>query len=740
MLVLVFVSAFAWMMKISTSSKARFNLILLHIPVIAFLLVYIASTFFSLWRFGSFWGWPLDTSASLLTLIGLFLLYILLSNVLEKKEVFYSTIILGVSSFIAILYGILQLFGRFIILLPFTQSASFNTVGSVNTLALFVAVMVPLFVVLAMVNKRVLRGVFVIALLASVMLLIMIDFSPAWWVLVIGSAALMAIGMQKRDVFDNRWLIIPMFFLAIALLFNFFNIQVPTHGSKSIEVYLAQKPSWIVSWETVKESPVLGSGPGTFVYDFAKHEKAEWFNNTNFWNVRFNSAGSKPANLLATTGVLGIISFLAVVGFAVFYGIKLLFFPKKEQQEENSSQMWMIGAGMFVSFLALIGGYALYKSNLSLEFLFFLLIGGIAALISTEKKEIKLKASSWVNLVATFVFTIVFIFGLGLLILEGQRYVAEVEYKQGTVAWARGETDQAVSKIEKAARTNPNNDLYWRELSQIYLRKVGVDAAREDLSQAQKNQRIQLLVSNAIASSKAASDVNSANVANWSVRGFVYQNLIGRVEGVGDWALSSYSKASELEPTNPYYPTQSGVALLNMASMASKEKEREMKISSAKNKFRKALELKSNYAPARFQLALAFQMEDNLEGAIAELKEAKRVAPMDVGLAFQLGIVYYQQGEYQSAQQELERAVGIDPNYANALYFLGLTYDQRGMKGEAVRVMEKLAELNPGNEQIQKVLNNLKEGKDALTGLRQPQQAPVQENPPEIESEEETEE
>ncbi len=739
LIVLVFISAFAWMMKISTSSKARFNLILLHIPVIAFLLVYVASTVFSLWKFGSFWGWPLNTSSSLLSLIGLFFLYLLLSNVLEKKEIFYSIVILGISSFAAIIYGILQLFGKFIIPLPFTQGASFNTVGSVNALALFVAVMVPIFVVLAMVNKRVLRAVFILALLASVMLLIMIDFSSAWWVLVIGSAALIVMGTQKRDLFDNRWLIIPMFFLVIALLFNFFSVQIPTHGSRLIEVYLAQKPSWIVSWETVKESPILGSGPGTFVYDFAKYEKAEWFNDTNFWNVRFDSAGSKSANILATTGVLGAVSFLSMIGFAVFYGIKLLFFSKKEQ-EGGSSQMWMTGVAVFASFLALIGGYAFYKSNLSLEFLFFLLIGGIAALVPAEKKEIKLKSSSWVNLIVTFLFTIVFIFGLGLLILEGQRYAAEVRYKQGREAWARGESDQAVSKMEKAARTNPNNDLYWRDLAQIYLQKVGIDAARQDLSRAQKNQRIQLLVSNAIASSKAASDANSANVANWSVRGFVYRNLIGRVEGVGDWTLNSYGRALELEPTNPYYPTQSGVALLNMASMASEEKEREIKISSAKEKFRKALELKSNYAPARFQLALAFQMEDNLKGAIAELKEAKKAAPMDVGLAFQLGLVYYQQGEYRSAQQEFERAVGIDPNYANALYFLGLTYDQQGMGGEAVRVIERLAELNPDNEQVQKVLNNLKEGKAALAGLRQSKQAPIQENPPEIETEEEAEE
>ena len=738
LLALVFISVFAWTMKILTSSKAKFSLIFLHIPVAAFFLIYIVATIFSSWRFGSFWGRPLSDSASLLTLIGLLLFYLLLSNAFEKKEIFYSAVALGASSFLAILYGILQLFGRFVVPFSFTQNASFNTIGSVNSLGLFAAVMIPLFVVLAMTNKRVLRALFIIALIASMVLLAMVDFSSAWWVVVAGSAALLIIGMQKRNVFENGWLIVPMLFLAIALLFNFFNIQIPTDASRSLEIHLAQRPSWVIGWETIKQNPILGSGPGTFVYDFAQHEKAEWFNEGNFWNVRFESAGSKLANLLATTGVLGLLSFLAVSALALFYGIKLLFFGKKEEQE-GGPNMWLLGAGIFVSFVALITGYALFRSSICLEFLFFLFIGSLVALISTEKKEIKLKPSSWINLIVTFAFTVVFIFGLGLLILEGQRYAAEVEYKQGITAWAKGDSDLALQKMESAARTSPQNEIYWRELAQVYLRKVNIDAGRTDLSQPQKNQRIQIFVSNSIAAAKAATDTNPANVANWSVRGFIYQNLLGTVEQVGEWALDSYSKAQELEPSNPYYPTQKGVVYLSTASFFSEGEERQERISSAKREFREALGLKSNYAPARFQLAAAFQMESNIEGAIAELEEAKRIAPFDVGVAFQLGLINYQQGNYDSAQQELERAVGVDPNYANALYFLALVYDRQGMTGEAAEVMERVAELNPNNALVRKVLGNLNQGRSALEGLTQPQEAPIKESPPEINPEEEEE-
>ncbi len=741
LIVLVSVSLFAWMIKVLVSGKFSFNLTKFHIPVGVLFLVYLASTVFSLWRYGSFWGWPLTTSESLLTMIGLFSLYFLLTNIFRKKEIFYLIVLLILSGFLAMLYGTFQLFGRFLLPWAFTETVSFNTIGTVNVLGLFAAVLLPLIIILIIKTKRVLRGVFVAALVLDMVLLVLINFSVAWWVVIVGAASVMILGIQKRNFFDNRWIVLPMFFLAIALFFSFFRFQMPGLApDRPVEVFLTQKTSFNIAWKTLEEKPILGSGPGTFVYDFSKYKDIT-FNQNRFWNVRFEGASSKILTLLATTGILGILSILALLGFFIFYGIKFLFgkpvskndLPK---EETNEGFYWMLGAGIFVSFVALSVGFFLYHSNLTLNFLFFLLMGSFIALLSPVKKEILLKPSSLSMLGVTFVFTLIFIFGLGLFILEGQRYAAETSYLEGIKAWRQGRNDDTLNNLEKAARINPQVDLYWRELSQIYLQRINIEAVRTDLSQEEINQKIQFFVDNAVNSAKVATDINPGDVANWSNRGFVYQNLVGVISGVKDWALQSYDEALKLEPTNPYYSSQEGIVLLQEADLLSEEQEEEEKklLTEAKTKFERAIELKSDYAPARFQLASVYQLQGKTAEAIQELEKTKLLAPFDVGLAFQLGLIYYQNENYEKARLEFERAIGISPNYSNALYFLGLVYDKEGKKAQAIEKFEKVSELNPDDEEVKKILDNLRAGRGILEGIVEevPPVIPIEEDlPPE---------
>ena len=101
-----------------------------------------------------------------------------------------------------------------------------------------------------------------------------------------------------------------------------------------------------------------------------------------------------------------------------------------------------------------------------------------------------------------------------------------------------------------------------------------------------------------------------------------------------------------------------------------------------------------------------------------------------MGLAFQLGLIYYQNEDYEKARIELERAIGISPNYSNALYFLGLTYDKEGKRAKAIEEFEKASGLNPDNEELGKILDNLRAGRGALEGI-------IEEVPPVVPIEEE---
>jgi len=719
LVLLVSVALFSWIVKVLVSGRFKANFSKIHIAVLVLFLIYLASTIFSLDKYGSFWGWPRVTSEGLLTMIGFVIFYFLISNVFSKKEIINSVMVLAFSGLVAGILGMLQLF----------NILSFNTIGLVSDLGIFLALLLPLFIVLLIFAKKLLKIVFVVAIIMTLASLIIINYSIVWWVVLAGTALILLFGMMKKDVFDQRWLILPMFFLVLSLFFIILKPQfvVP---QRPIEVFLKQSTGFNIVLQTIKERPILGSGPGTFIFDFAKYKDAN-FNQSSLWNTRFDEAGSKALNIFATTGILGIISFLALIALVIFYGFK--FVVKKGS--ENDNYLYIIAGGVFTVFIAQTIVYFLYNSSLSLDFVYFFLIGAFVGLISEEEKDYVLSPSSFLTLGVTFVFTLFLIFGLGLLILDGQRYIAELNYYQGLQAFNSGDSNKGIMMIENAVRANQSSEIYLTELSQAYLSKVGELINKSELSDDEKK-NVQVLINNSINAGKIATDVSPNNVSNWSIRGFVYQSLIGIVPGAEDWAITSYESAAKLDPTNPYYPTQQGIVYMKKAAALDKDKTEEKTaiLDQAREQFEKAVQLKSDYSPARFQIAMVYQSQGKITEELQALEEAKKSNPSDVGLAFQIGIVYYQQKNYQEAKTELERAVALDSGYANAIYFLGLTYDKLGQKDKAIAQISKVSELNPDNEELKKVLNNLEAGRSALDGIEQqtPPEVPVEETPSEV--------
>jgi tetratricopeptide (TPR) repeat protein/O-antigen ligase len=713
LLVLVFISAFTWAIKTFISKELILNSNKTHIAVAVLFLVYLLSTIFSLWRYGSFWGWPQIISESLVSLIGLSLFYFLVSNLFNKKEIIQLIFLLSFSGLLSLIFGLLQLLGLFIIPLSFAKTASFNTIGTSVSLGFFVVALLPLIIsLLISTRKKILEIILFGMAVLSIIILVVLNYSSLWWLAIIGSALLIIFEMQKRSKLNNRWLILPLFLLALSL---FFVVLKPAIKISAVpaEVSLTHKTSFSIVLQTLKENPVLGSGPGTFSYDFMRYKSVD-FNKNQFWSVDFNGATSKILTSLATTGVLGALALLLLIACVIFCGIKFFFLEKSAEDSYRN-----ITLGVFIGFIVLSAGFLLRNSNLTLDFLYFFLIAAFVALAQKERKKYDLSSSSLITLIVNFAFILLFIFGLGLLILIGQKYIAEAKYSEGISQWQNGKIEEGLKNIEKAVGLNGSSDLYLRQLSQLYLSKLGQEISKTNISQDQKNKNIQSYVNNAINASKMASDINPKNANNWAARGFVYQNLLGIVPGAEDWAIKSYEEAKKLEPTNPYYPTREGIVFLTQSLSLAKDKqdEKSQLLLKAEEQLNAAIQLKSDYASARFQMAMVLQAEGKTDEAIKGLEQTKIYAPQDVGLAFQLGLLYYQNEDYQKAQIELERAIGISPNYSDALYFLGLTYSELGQKDKAIEKISKVAALNPDNETIKKVLANIEAGRKPLEGV-----------------------
>lgn len=738
--VLIFLSLFALMIKILVSGFFRANLNKTHLAVLIFFIVYLFATVASLDKYSSFWGYPRTTTESLLSLAGFVIMYLLISNTFSRKEILKSLLIFLISSAVAILYGLLQLFGWFIIPFGAMKNTAFNTIGMVSTLGFFTAVLFPVLMIFAIRGKLWQKITAFSGMALSLLLFVVINYSAIWWTVLISAAVTILILMAKKEIFDFRWVSVPMFFLVLALFFLVLQPQISVK-QRPIEVFLNQSSSFGIAVNSIQNSPILGSGPATFVYDFSKYRSQD-FNNSSLWNLRFDSAASKFLTLLTTIGILGVVSFIVLVLMVIISTISYIYSASFNQEKKTDNYFWgVLCLGIFGMFIAQTIGYFLLASSFSLDFMYFFLIACLIGLITHEKKkEYTLAPSSFLTLGTTFLFTLFFIFGLGILILGGQRYFAEVNYYQGAVAFAAGDAQKGLKKIETAANLNPNADVYLTELSQIYLSKIASEVNRTDLSDEDKTKNVELLINNSVNAANIAKDKNPNNVGNWSVRGYVYQNLIGTgIDGMTDLAVSSYDEAIKREPTNPYYLTQQGVSYLTQAAVYEKNNkidEKNKSLENAKAKIDEAIKLKSDYASARYQLAMVYAAQGKTSEQFKTLEETKKYSPNDVGLAFQIGVLYYQKGDYQNAKLELERAVSLNNSYANALYFLSLSYYKLGQNEKAIQAMQKVLDLNPNNADVKTALENLKAGKAPVASLSD--QTPIEEAPSDTKTNTET--
>jgi tetratricopeptide (TPR) repeat protein len=289
---------------------------------------------------------------------------------------------------------------------------------------------------------------------------------------------------------------------------------------------------------------------------------------------------------------------------------------------------------------------------------------------------------------------------------------------------------------ERAAALEIGNPVNHQLLVQGYTEKVRGIIQRAGRGE-NVSQEFQQAVSSAIQRSQQAVQIHPREPSFWRLQGSLYELAIPFVQGAERPAFAAYEKAAVRDPQNPAVYTEWGRAGLvfadRVAALAgqaqAKEREeleqaRKAALEEVAGVFRKAIEVKSDFAPAHFLLAQTLIRLGDLDQAIRSVENARQAAPSDIGVAFQLGLLYYQKNDLARAEAEFSRAVLLNDNYSNARYFLGLIYDRRGEREKAIIEFERIAALNPGNPEIKRILENLGAGKAALAGIVPPAEAP----------------
>lgn len=380
------------------------------------------------------------------------------------------------------------------------------------------------------------------------------------------------------------------------------------------------------------QSFLMGSGYGTFTVDFSQYVTST-FNNYPFWNLSFSFSSSYILELLATTGILGFLSFIFIafkfiktktsVLNPLFLSICILFVLSLLLPFSFSIVFLLTTLlALYASQLTIAGRKKFNLATVSLVTLF-------QDLFSAHEGDNKETKENYVLPVLFLLFSIIFsAYILFWMVAQGELdRKGYYNYVISDLAFAKSFTPNALRNgnetydLQVQALTEyPYRSDYHRIFSQINLtlasNLVNAQQGREPSTETQQN--ILNLLQQSINSGRLAVTLSENSSSNWQNLGQIYRNLIGVGENAEQFTIDSYSKAIQLYPSSPILALELGGVYYQLNQL-----------DLAQNQFLRAVSLKPDYANAYYNLAKVMEQKGELEEALQQLQIVQQLVQND---------------------------------------------------------------------------------------------------------------
>ncbi len=562
-------------------------------------------------------------------------------------------------------------------------------------------------------------GVFVFF---GMFVLVAIDFALAWLILIFGLFLLIILALRSRALKENvHKFLLPIALIVVSGLFLVVSSwplvyalpQVFDRDSTLLlrEMNLSQGDSWEISAEVFSSgtrNALLGTGTGDFGYAFSRF-RPESLSTNDIWGLRFERSGSYLSELIATTGALGLFAYVAVITllFIFVFSIKSLILRKN--QAKNGQRLDSFGLHfLMIIFVCLLITQVFHHQNLTLIFLFWLLVGAAAgskALETTgeragffKKKEFGLKEKPEAALlveaglmVLVLLYAVACYFGFNF-------YLADVKYVE---ALNNPDLEAKTGLLSRAVELNPYFPRYKMVLSQVYMRRAEEKAARLE-TEADQEKAIELVATAKMFAEDAAVAAPNRVIALENLAN-IYHRIMGLAQEREEFAqmtIEALKRASALEPKNPNIYADIGDIYFAMG-----------KNNNAREYFEKSIAQVELFIRGEISLALMLEGEGKRTEAIEKLESLADRAPGDANVLFRLGRIYYNQDYFDRAVATLSRVLEINPGHSNARFARALAYEKRGETDMALEELRFAQELNPGSEEVRKAIERIEEGK-----------------------------
>ncbi|MDB4992145.1 MAG: Tfp pilus assembly protein PilF [Parcubacteria group bacterium] len=506
----------------------------------------------------------------------------------------------------------------------------------------------------------------------------------------------------------------PLVVLVVSL---FFIIGGGTIGASLVNAlgtnYLDVRPSvqstFAVGSHTYASAPIFGSGPGTFGSQWLTFRDRS-LNDTVFWNVDFTSGiGVIPTSAI-TTGIVGLLAWLAFLSLFFYIGIRaLLFRAPEEAYARFVSIASFVGASyIFVLALGTNPGPVVLLAGFFLAGLFVssLRYGG-----SRREWGIIFSRNPRVGFVIVFGLTLLLLASVVAAYVVVERYLGSVAYAQAVQDLNAGNLEKGSADINRSLLFAPSDRAYQLAAA-ASISQMQTIANNTKLTPSQAQQQFQAALSTGIQAATLATQIAPNNYRNWVVLGNVYQAVVPlKIQGAYDNAKAAYTKAIALNPTNPTLPF--ALAQLEIAQGNGPAAETDLT---------NAIGLKRDYTQATLLLSQLQVQEGKAKDALQAAEAALYFAPNDQNVLFQVGILRLGTGNTDGAIQALTAAVQQNTQYANARFFLAVAFATKGQFAQALDQLNAISNLSADNAKaVAADIATLKAGKNPFPPARQGQ-------------------
>jgi cytochrome c-type biogenesis protein CcmH/NrfG len=605
----------------------------LGVVLIVFISAMVSST-----KAVSLFGTMLDTGTFWFIFLAFLLMF--MSSVIFRDTAKAKMLVLGVilSSVVLLVFQGLRLFVPDALSLGLLSGKTANVLGSWNALGLFAgsSVLASLLVIEFFLVSKMMRTILQAVVVLSVIFVAVVNFQFAWELVGIFSLIIFIYKIsritraekqsddeneekkEKRESFP----MLSFFIIMVSLLFfvsgQFVGGILPNSlGVANSEVRPSIGATMSVTRSVLDSDPILGIGPNKFEEAWAMHKPLA-VNNSQFWDVSFASGSGLLPTFVATTGYLGILSWLAFLILFIFSGAKDIFSSVKNNGNWEAMIFFVLSLYLFTA--------SLFYPTGSVIFLLAMAFAGVYIGLSASSKENGEVSFSFLNDHRKSFFSMLFIVLLVIVavVLTSkyiERFASVFHHNKSLTASSVAEAELSINR----ALTLHRNDLYLRTYAQVYLLKLNSllneGTGEGEATEAQKIE-LQTTLDRAIGGAQLAIAYNPNSYLNFQALGSVYQSaaMMG-VKDAYSRALDAYISASNVNPNNP------GIKL-SLASVSLADK----KVPEAKEYANTALTLKPNYIDALIVLSQISTAGGDKTEALSYAQRALSLAPSDESL------------------------------------------------------------------------------------------------------------